>query len=58
MLQYVDNDVYVDDVVDDGAGAGSTFCTAKAKAKPFCTVDHWMDHSQSAVSRTSLSTAC
>ena len=30
----------------------------RAKDKPFCTVDQWMDHSQSAVSRTSLSTAC
>ena len=32
--------------------------TLSAKDKPFCTVDQWMDHSQSAVSRTSLSTAC
>ena len=39
--QYVDNDVYVDDVDADEAGAGAT-------------VDQWMDHWQRAVSRTSL----
>ena len=47
--QHVANDVYVDDVDDDEAGA----CVFL-----FCTVDQWMGHSQSAVSRTSLSTAC
>ena len=28
--QYVDNDVYVDDVDDDEAGAGAYFCSDKA----------------------------
>ena len=69
--QYVDNDVYVDDVDDDEAGAGAHFFALRRQ---------WMDHSQSrgqsfllnvsrlqstacrllfdSVSRTNLSTEC
>ena len=44
--QYVDNDVYVDVYVDNDVYT------------QYGLRRQWMDHSQSAVSRTSLSTAC
>ena len=43
---------------DDGDGDADDACLRCAKDKPVCTVAQWMDHSQKAVSRASLSTEC
>ena len=72
--KYLDNDVYVNDVVDDEAGTGAYWCSGphthcegtddhrqsfypELGIPSLRNIDHWMHHSQSPVSRTSLSTA-
>ena len=72
--RYLDNDVYVDDVLDDEAGTDAYWCSGphthcegtddhrqsfypELGIPSLRNIDHWMHHSQSPVSRTSLSTA-